>query len=136
MEWTPSQNGVYSFDVEVYPLINIYTKFLLGIQALAPDEIQISDIVEDDSKADWDNGTGMIKVSFTFNGQSYTINARLNDDWFDVDFANAVAGIIRKGNKRLWFTTDGYQECIIFFRDENWARHFSERTGLELTPSL
>ena len=136
MEWTPSHNGVYSFDVEVYPLIKIYTKFLLGIQALAPDEIQISDIVEDDSEADWDNGTGIIKVSFVFNGQSYNINARLNDDWFDMDFANAIGGIIKKDNKRLWFTTDGYQECIIFFRDENWAQHFSEQTGLELTPRL
>lgn len=132
MEWTPSNNGVYSFDMEAFDLSKMYTNFLLGIQSLDSDEIQISDIVEDDTEADWDNGTGKIKVSFVFNGSSYSVNAQLRNDWFDLDFANAIGDIIVKDNKRLWFTTDGYQECIVFFGDENWARRFSEQTGLEL----
>ena len=34
------------------------------------------------------------------------------------------------------FASDGYQECIVFYGDEQWADKFSERTGVELARSL
>ena len=136
MEWKPSENGVYSFDVEVFDISKMYTNFLLGIQSIGNGEIVVSDIVEDDSEVDWENDSGEIKVSFMLNGSSYTVNAQAMGDWFDLQFANAISDIIQKNDKRLWFASDGYQECIVFYGDEQWAEKFSERTGVELARSL
>ncbi len=34
--------------------------------------------------------------------------------------------------KQLFFTSDGYQEGIVFYRDKEWADGFQLETGLEL----
>lgn len=56
------------------------------------------------------------------------------DDWFDVSVANELNRIIKEyGNeKQLFFTSDGYQEGIVFYRDKKWADGFQLETGLDL----
>ena len=36
------------------------------------------------------------------------------------------------GSKKLYFASDGYQECIVFYCDKEWADNFEFKTGLKL----
>lgn len=134
-EWTPAENGVYSFDVEVFNVDMMYTNFLLGVSAIGEGELDFKNITEDTSGVDWENGTGTRTVSFEWNGCTYTLEAECNNDWFDIAAASGLSRIIREnGNgKRLYFASDGGQECIVFYRDAEWAEAFQKETGLELS---
>ncbi len=133
--WTPSANGVYSFDAEVFDIENMYTDFLLGVSALDADELHFENIREDTSKVNWDEGTGTRTVSFEWKGKAFCLEAEMEHDWFDLDVANGLNKIIieNQSNKRLFFASDGYQECIVFYRSTDWAEAFQEETGVVLS---
>ena len=138
MAWAPSQNGVYAFDMEVSDVGGMYARFLAGVSALAPDELAFENIREDTSKVDWENGTGKRTVTFEWQGEEFTLEAEMQSDWFDLRAANQLNKIIRRhtSGKQLFFTGDGYQECIVFYRDKEWADAFEAETGLELVESF
>lgn len=62
----------------------------------------------------------------------------MQNDWFNPRLANELSGIIRARNtgKQLFFTGDGYQECIVFYRDKEWADAFEAGTGIALAKSF
>lgn len=135
MTWTPSQNGVYAFDMEVLSPDRMYTDFLTGIRALDPEELAFANIQEDTSQVNWEEGTGKRTVSFEWQGEQFTLEAEAEHDWFDPNAAGELSEIIREhGNgKQLFFTGDGYQECIVFYRSQDWAEAFQAETGMGLT---
>lgn len=132
--WTPYENGVYAFDMEVFNVEKMYTDFLTGVSLLNKEELDFKNIREDTSQVDWEEGTGKRTVTFEWENESFTLEAEMNSDWFDLDVAYELNGIIgeRGKEKQLFFTGDGYQECIIFYRDQDWAKEFQKETGLEL----
>lgn len=131
---TFSKNGVYSFDMEVFAICDIYTVFLEGVSSLDAQELDFKNIEEDTSQVDWDEGTGKQSVSFEWKNRQFTLEAEVQEDWFDLRVIGQLNDIIKEyGNgKQLFVTTDGYQECIIFYRDSQWAKGFQEETGLKL----
>lgn len=133
-DWTPSSNSVYCFDVEIFNLEKMYTFFLQGVAAIGKGELDFTNIKEDLSEVDWEAGTGKRSVTFDWNEKTYTIEAEDMGDWFDMKVADELSKIIEAqgGSKKLYFTTDGYQACIIFYCDEAWAETFREKTGLPL----
>lgn len=133
--WTPSENGVYSFDVEVFNLDKMYTDFLTGISSLNKEELDFKNIREDTGKVNWEEGTGTRTLTFEWRGEQFTLEANVQDDWFDLRVADELNGIIKErcDGKQLFFTSDGYQECIVFYRDKEWAVNFQRETGLELS---
>lgn len=138
MAWAPSQNGVYAFDMEVSDVGGMYARFLAGVSALAPEELAFENIREDTSRVDWETGTGKRTVTFAWQGEEYTLEAEMQNDWFDLCVANQLNRILQKHKtgKQLFFTGDGYQECIVFYRDKEWADAFEAETGLELAGSF
>ena len=138
MAWAPLQNGVYAFDMEASDAGGMYARFLAGVSALAPEELAFEDIREDTSGVDWESGTGKRTVTFAWQGEEFTLEAEMQHDWFDLRVANQLNKILQthgKG-KQLFFTGDGYQECIVFYRDKEWADAFGAETGLELAGSF
>ncbi len=135
--WTPATNGVYCFDIEIYNLTTMYTDFLLGVSSLDKEELDFQNITEDTSQVNWEEGTGKRTVSFTWNGKSYSLEAEMHNDWFDAGVANELGKIIKENSKdkQLFFADDGYQECIVFYRDKEWADNFQKETGLVLSPT-
>ncbi len=135
--WTPASNGVYCFDIEIYNLDTMYTDFLLGVSSLDKETLNFQNIIEDTSQVNWEEGTGKRTVSFTWNGKSYLLEAEMHNDWFDVNVANELGKIIKENSKdkKLFFADDGYQECIVFYRDKEWADSFQKETGLVLSPT-
>lgn len=134
MTWTPDENGVYAFDAEVFNVDKMYTDFLTGISSLDKEELDFKNIQEDTSQMNWEEGTGKRTVTFEWKNKQFTLEAAVEDDWFDLNVANELNEIIKKyGNgKQLYFAGDGYQECIVFYRDPEWAKSFQTETGLEL----
>lgn len=130
MTWTPYANGVYT-NVE-----KMYTDFLTGVSSLDKEELDFKNIQEDTSQVNWEEGTGTGKRTVTFEWQNrqFTLEAEGVDDWFDVSVANELNKIIKEygDEKQLFFTSDGYQEGIVFYRDKEWAKGFQLETGLEL----
>ena len=136
--WTPARNGVYSFDMEVYDEGKIYTYFLEGVAALGEGELEFTNITEDLSRMDREAGTGPRSVSFDWNGTRYTMEMTAQQDWFDVAAARQLSKIVQEagGDKQLYFVGDGYQSCMVFYRDAAWAREFQQKTGLPLSTLL
>lgn len=132
--WTPAQNGVYAFDVEVFDEGSMYTFFLRGIAALDPD-LNFTNIQEDVSAIDWYAESRA--VTFDWKGASYTLEMENMGDWFDPSAANQLNQIVRaNGEKRLFFASDGYQECIVFYREPSWVEDFQQKTGLALSDTI
>nr|WP_317378815.1 hypothetical protein [uncultured Faecalimonas sp.] len=134
MSWIPYENGVYTFDVEVFNVDKMYTDFLTGVSALDREELDFRKIEEDTSQVNWEEGTGKRTVTFEWKNKQFTLEAAVEDDWFDVNVANELNKIIKEygEGKQLFFTSDGYQEGIVFYRDPEWADGFQRETGLEL----
>lgn len=132
--WTPNSSQVYSFDVEVFDIERMYTLFLQGLSAINNNEFEISQVVEDTSKVNYEQGTGEQIISFCYNDTLYTYTARVDYDWFDTGFLNFMNEVLKteNNNKQLYFMGDGYQECFVFYCTKEWAEFFMEKTGSEL----
>ena len=133
--WTPTENGVYSFDVEIYNVDTMYTNFLIGVSSLNKEELNFQNISEDTSEVNWEKGTGKRTVSFEWKGKRYSLEAEVQGDWFDLNVANELNKIIMENttDKQLFFANDGFQECIVFYRNKDWANSFEKETGLSLS---
>ena len=118
---TPKNKTVYSFDMEVFDVSNMYTDFLNGVKYIGDGELDFTNIKESD-------GALGKHVTFDWDGESYELNLRENTDWFDMNAVEQLNKLIdKKGmKKRLYFTTDDYQEAIIFYRDKEWADKFEK----------
>ena len=137
-EWTPSENGVYWFDMEIWDISNMYTYFLRGVSALSIDELNFENIEMIVDESDLAEGTGDCAVRFTWNDETYTIDAELYYDWLDLSVADKLSQIIREQNtgKQLYYAFDGGQGFLVFYRDPIWALHFQHKTGIQLYTSL
>lgn len=134
MEWTPSENGVYWFDLECFYVDTMYTDFLRGVSALDSSSLAFTDIQEIIHEINWEDGTGQRSFSFTWNSYTYTIHAESMGDWFDLAAADDLNKIIRVhgDGRRLYFTDDQWQGCFVFYGDHAWAREFQRKTGIRL----
>lgn len=133
-EWTPTSDIVYSFDVEVSDVDRMYTLFLQGIQSISGDEFEITQIREESAGVEYPTGRETQTVRFLCDGRPCMYRAQVNHDWFDVGILDYMNEVLADTNnlKRLYFMSDGYQECIIFYCTEFWARRFEKKTGCRL----
>ncbi len=136
--WSPSSPDVYAFDMEVFNLDTMYTSFLHGVSKLGGGELDFTAIEENLDHVDWENGSGTRSVTFVWRGTSYTLEANMKHDWFDLGFADALNELIAAncGGKRLYFGSDGYQELFVFYCDAQWAAAFEAATGMALADKL
>ncbi|MBD5527544.1 MAG: hypothetical protein HDR02_03920 [Lachnospiraceae bacterium] len=125
---------IYAFDMEVPDTLQMYTSFLEGISRIAEGELEITDIEEVISEEELEAGTGTQIVRFCCNGKAYEYEAEYYYDWFDarmLAFMNQVIAEQDTG-RCLYVASDGYQECIVFYRTEEWAEQFRRELGVEL----
>lgn len=125
---------IYSFDMEMPEIVQMYTDFLEGVSRITGGELAITDIEEEISEEELEAGTGTQTVRFCCNGKAYEFEAEFHNDWFDtrmLAFMNQVIAEQDTG-RCLYVTGDGYQECIVFYRTEEWAEQFKREFGMEL----
>jgi len=135
-EWTPSNCGVYWFDMEVWNLDSMYSDFLRGVSALNPQELDFTNIQEDISKVNWEEGSGVQSASFDWNGQTYFLGGHVNYDWFDTQAADDLNRIIHaQTGKNLYFAYDGGQGFLVFYGTSEWAKEFKSVTDVSIAAS-
>lgn len=119
---TPKNKTVYSFDMEVFDVSSMYTDFLNGVRYIGDGELDFTNIKESEGVF------GGKHVTFDWDGESCELNLKENTDWFDMDAVDQLNKVIdKKGKKkRLYVTTDEYQEIIVFYRDKEWADKFEK----------
>ncbi len=137
-EWTPSNSGVFWFDSESFNVALMYTDLLRGIRSLDPQALNFTEIEEDLSQVAIEEGKGIRKVSFLWEGKHHRFKAKENYDWVDTDVIDDVAKLVaRAGNgKQLYFAWDGGQGFLVFYCDHAWAREFMEVTGIVLKETI
>lgn len=133
-EWTPPDSGVYWFDMEVVNLNTMYTGFLNGVRTLDPQELNFTGIKEDLLWENAQEGIGTQRVSFDWNGASYTLEAAVMYDWFDITVASDLAALVQAQNtgSRLYFAYDGGQGILVFYNTPQWCKAFEKATGIRL----
>ena len=131
-DWTPSESGVYWFDMEVYNLASIYTDFLRGVSAMDP-ELIFTNVSEDYTGVDIEGGTGEILVSFDYQGERYDLTAVYDYDWFDLDMIGEIGAILASDpfESRLWFHYDNSQALLLYYGTDEQAQALEKKTGLE-----
>lgn len=126
-EYKLFSNNVYSFDTEVIDIDMMYTIFLNFVNKLSNDELRITDIIEDNSNINYEQGTGEKIVSFKLNSKEYKYIAKVKNDWFDMKMIGYINKILQENNckKFLYVSNDGWQNCILFYNTEEWSEKFN-----------
>ncbi len=129
--WTPSVSGIYCFDTEVMNVDTIYTDFLTGLAAMAP-ELEIADVRESYGEVDWDSGTGTVRCSFQMNGEDHSLRAVMMQDWFDEDVLHQVGRFLDKdaAPECLWYAYDGGQGIMLYYGTTEQANLLEYLSGI------
>lgn len=127
-------SGMYAFDVEMPEIRWMYTGFLENIARISEGDLEITDIEEEISEEVLEAGTGTRTVRFCCNGKACEYEAREHYDWFDAGMLSYINQVIEEQNtgRSLYVTSDGGQECIVFYQTREWAEQFRQLLGLEL----
>lgn len=131
MEWTPSESGLYWFDLEVMNVDTMYSDFLRGLDYM--DKAQtFANVSYDYSHVNIESGQGKITVSFDYWLQHYELEANYNYDWFDTDMVYHLSRILAADAdpKDLWMTTDG-QGILLYYGTEESKNLLSRKTGID-----
>lgn len=133
-QWSPTSDQVYALDTEVFALDSMYPDFFQGLLSISGGEVPITDVVQDDSEVDWEQGTGVFVVTLNYDGRPHTLRLEAQNDWLDVDVLRQVNQILdQEGQeKRYYAAWNSLQGITIFYRDRDWARQFEKETGCTL----
>ena len=134
--WTPSVSGVYWLDMEVMFVDRIYSDFFAGVSAMAP-ELNITDVTEDYSGVDWENGTGEVTVTFCLDGTTHTMKLSMMQDWIDLNVLYDLAKLLEQDQdpRSLWRCPDG-QGILLYYGTEEQVQALSKKTGLDFHESI
>lgn len=132
-EWTPSRSGIFWLDMEVWSVDTIYADFLIGLSAMNPEVLNFTNIQEDYSSADLENGTGTVTISFDWNGSHYDLSAEYDYDWFDMNVLYELGTIISlNSDGSLYYYFDG-QGCLLYYGTAANVRALKRMTGLDFS---
>lgn len=136
--WHPSSNTVFAMDAELFGGEALYHDFFKGLNAICDGEMVFSEIQEDYSDANLEEGTGIIHIRFMVNGEEYFCDVQMMSDWFDAKIFNDISQISAKdmSERRLYATYDGLQGLIFLYQTPEWVQEFSKRTGCVLSEAL
>lgn len=131
---TEYSGQAYWFDWEGADLSTDYTEILNGVNALSGQEFSLTGAAEDMSRVDWEQGTGVVTVSFLLNGTLYSMELEVEYDWLDAGILSSINEALAKEQApgRVYAMDDNGQGCILFYRDAQWAEEFGQKTGIEL----
>lgn len=133
-EITEYSDQAYWFDWEGFDLGSDYLQLLGGINAMAQGEVVFSEMETDLEQVDWEQGDGTVVLNFCANGTPYEIRLQADYDWLDPAVIEEINQILKKEQTsgRIYAMDDQGQGCILFYRDEAWAKKFRKKTGIPL----
>ena len=132
---TPWTDSVYAFDVEMTWIEEGYALLLDAVKRMSGGSIDIEDVSVEIGEAALEQGWGQFPLRFTMNGEPCEFTLQLSTDWMDLHILDDLNRelVKRDSEKKLWFTHDGGQGIILFYRDKAWVDRFQQATGVELS---
>ena len=132
-EWTPSDSGIFWFDIEVWDASAIYSNFFRGLNALHP-EVNFTNVQEDYSRVDTETGIGTVGLSFDLNGKHYEMDAQYYYDWFDQNILFEILSILRtdENPENLYYVNDG-QAVFLYYGSTKEVKQLERKTGLDFS---
>lgn len=120
-------NSIYSFDMEIFNIDTMYIDFFYYINILTNNELKIK-VIEEDITNIYDAENGIHTIRFSMLGKEYKFDADAKYDWFDIRIISYINKILEKNNsdKFLYTTSDGWQNCIVFYNTKEWARDYNK----------
>ena len=96
---------------------------------------EIKDIQVNTDHVDWEEGSGSIEVSLSYQDEIYRFDMDVEYDWIDSKVLGIFNSLLEpEGSEKLFYATwDGGQGAIVFFCTKEWKEQFEAKTGLELT---
>ena len=137
-EWMPLSDQVYALDIEVFDESTMYPLFFQGLLSISGSEVPITDVIQDDSQVNWEEGTGLRQVKLNYNGKPYTIDTEAMFDWLDCSILRSVNDIlVQEGaSKRYYAMWNNFQGMTILFFSPEEAKAFERATGCRLATEL
>ncbi len=134
LEWRPTSDQVYALDTEVFNIDGMYPDFFQGLLSISGGELPITNVAQDDSKVNREEGTGTFQITLDYDGREYSFTTESQFDWLDVGILGQVNDMLEKEGveKRFYATGNSFQGITVFYRDKNWARRFERETGCKL----
>ena len=137
-EWTSLSDQVYALDTEVFDESTMYPLFFQGLLSISGGEVPITDVIQDDSQVNWEEGTGLRRVTLNYDGKPYIIDTEAMMDWLDCSILKSVNDILAKegASKRYYAMWNSFQGMTILFFSPEEARSFEGATGCHLSTAL
>ena len=138
-DWTVIEEyakNVFWFDFEGVDISTDYVDILNGMLALSQGSCldTVTDISEDISEVNWEEGNGTIVVGLEWGGQRHHWEMQMQYDWIDSDVLGMLNALLtQEGSEKFFYAAgDNGQGAVVFFCTAEWAEDFGEATGLDL----
>ena len=130
-EWTPSESGVFWWDMEVWYLDYIYTDLFVGLSCMDP-ELAFYNIEEDFSAVDYDAGSGTVVVSFDLDGLHYKLEVPYDQDYVDHQIVADICQLLAQdaSENDLYWCTDDEIGYLFYYGTEAEIQQLEKLTGL------
>ena len=133
--WTPSTSGLYWFSLAFEDTYSCYTDFLTGVDAM-DEGLTFSGISEDNIWAKLD-GERTVTLAFDYRGQSHSITAEDNGEYFDGFVLFELGKILNQDDdpSNLWYTVDN-QGVLMYYGTAEETAELERKTGLSFLDPL
>ena len=127
--WTPITNKCWDFDLEAIEDHGSYINIMKNISRITNGELifeNLKDYVDIDEKKAW--------LSFSFRGESYHWELKVDDDWADGNLFDNVQMLAEKYKTKGRFTyfNTGGQDFILGYHTKEELELIKQKTGLEI----
>lgn len=127
--WTPITNQAWHFDTEAISDHGDYKNILENIKRISSGELnfqKISDSVDIEKEK--------AAVSFELNGDKYTWDLKVEDDWVDVALFSKIVEltIMYKTKGKLTYYNTGGQDLVLGWASEEKFEKIKKETGLNI----
>lgn len=140
-EWDEETNEVKSYSRQMYTiswdgydLMEDYLSLLNGVNALSHGEYSLTSPAVILDGVDPEDLTGTVQIYFLLNGTPYLYDLRADGYYLDTAVLrclNEAFGREKISGRLYGMDEDGWT-CVIFYKDRDWAKEFTDKTGIPL----
>lgn len=124
----------YTIDWDGYDLTEDYVSLLNGVNAISRGEYSLTSPAVILDGVDKDRLTGTVQIYFLLNGRPYLYDLEVSGYYLDTAVLRCLNEALGKEgvSGRLYGLDDDGWNCVLFYRDREWAAEFTGKTGIPL----
>ncbi|NIK93635.1 hypothetical protein GZ212_15855 [Mangrovimonas sp. CR14] len=128
--WTPLTDKCWDFDTEAIEDHGSYVDIIKNLERITRGELVFTDVkdyVDIEEEKAW--------VSFTFNGQNYKWDLKIDNDWVDPNVFLKISELTQEHKTKGKYTVfeTGGQDIVIGFESPESLKEIKNKTGLKIS---